>query len=128
MGQCYVIELKLKIQNEEAFLLLSQDLAGDLKLRRYYTEKANTDSVDGIAHLFFWTVDSEAIFTKHEAEDFVLYSNAFNASYRWETVMQDWFIKVAPSLSRGSYLRVYPDSGHWKMYINGHGEADITYR
>lgn len=49
------------------------------------------------------------------------YSNDFNATYSWETVLQDMFDVLLPYIDPKSTLRIEPDNGYYTLGIDCSG-------
>jgi hypothetical protein len=70
------------------------------------------DSVDNIARIFLAAQQND-----FEIIDNNTYEAGFNASYGWEIVLDEFFTAVKPTLLKGSYITVYPDSGSWTKEV-----------
>ena len=115
MGQCYSVNLKVRFTDEDGAKKALQ-----AKLDRHEEEHINynlshfteelgmsTDSLHDLMGIFFggWEGKLEPSTT-----DDWKYAD-FDASYGWECVMMDAFEEIAPYLTDGSEVNIYPDSG-----------------
>jgi hypothetical protein len=49
-----------------------------------------------------------------------MYTSAFDASYSWESVLDEWFLGIGSDLADGSYILVNGDAETWKdSVVNG---------
>ena len=115
MGQCYLVELKVKFRDDAGAKKALQ-----AKLDRHEEDHVNynldhftgelglsTDNLHDLMGIFFggWKGKLEPSTT-----DDWQYAD-FDASYGWESLMMDAFEEIAPFLADGSVIKIYPDSG-----------------
>ena len=116
MGQCYSIEIKARVRDEDGAKKALQ-----AKLDRHEEDHVNynldhftgelglsTDNLHDLMGIFFggWKGKLETCPGDKEWE----YAD-FDASYGWESLMMDAFEEIAPYLADGSVIKIYPDSG-----------------
>ncbi len=105
MGQSYYVDAKFDIRNEKEFVTEGRKI-----FERSYVRPVKENQKDTVEHLI------ETLLAKHQngySKDGDNYKSQFDASYGWEGLMEDFFISVKGALNKGSYITVYPDSGHW---------------
>ena len=107
MGQCYYVELKLNIDNEAKFIAAANWFMKNRTDARFI-DTYKPDSVDNIARIILVAQQNG-----FEKKDEGYYISEFDASYGWEGLLADFFTAVKHTLLKGSYITVYPDSGHW---------------
>lgn len=106
MGQCYSIYANMKTKDEAEVVRLAR---GFVEESSGYAHYSNADFADlaGMMENFF----TKDVSKSHDG----VYSADFDASYGWESIMQDMFKAIAPALEDGSYLEIWPD--HGKDYL-----------
>lgn len=114
MGQCYSVEIKVRFTDEEGAKKALQE-----KLARHEEERINynlehfkeigigTDNLPDLMGIFFGGWNGKL--TPIENDEWC-YAD-FDSSYGWEGVMMDAFEEIAPYLTNGSVIKIYPDSG-----------------
>lgn len=104
MGQCYSIELSLKLKDRtKAISSLNAKIArAGMEHCRYNLEGKDTDSLDDLLRVFLTDT------MKFDGET---YYSDFDASYGWESVLMDMFECLSDCLEDGSSIKIYPDSG-----------------
>lgn len=50
----------------------------------------------------------------------------FDATYGWQEIMENWFEYVAPAMGEGTWITIYPDSGHTYAVVKD-GKAEFSY-
>ena len=111
MGQCYYVELKLNVENERKFIQLFKDYMENAE-RTVFNNTWKPDSVDNIIKIMLAADQND--FQRH---DDGVYTSGFHGSYGWETVLDEFFTVIKPTLLKGSYITVYPDEGHWTREV-----------
>lgn len=109
MGQSYYVDAKFDIKNEEEFIR-----EGRKVFELPYVTPIEENKKDTAEHLI------ETLLVKHQncfEKNGNNYKTQFDASYGWEGLMCDFFTAVKGALNEGSYITVYPDSGHWTEEI-----------
>ena len=75
------------------------------------------------SNAWYKTVEVPMVMRKRDTEGFSGISAGFDASYSWETVIYDFFKAIAPSLHRGSSLRVHMDEGTTVLTVTANGRV-----
>ena len=106
MGACYYTKMKILYRRDETHVIF--------KLNEYINEKKlNFGDTDGdrnnLSDLIKFFVGD------YYVNDYNEYESEFNASYSWEIVLNEMFEAMATELKDGSYLEIYPDTGHYKL-------------
>lgn len=116
MGQCYSVELKLKYKDKQkAFESLLNYL---IESKFSYFNRDDIKEMDDAI---------EFLLTNNVANtDDGVYYSAFDASYGWESVMQEGFESMIPYLKYGSKIVIYPDEGHSYLGIKN-GKPNYRY-
>ena len=83
----------------------------DFSLAKYAEEGVGTETLDDLMRIFLAGWKSQPFRKEDDGDGFVAYSNAFNASYGWRSVMTDMFFAVGETLCDGSELNVDADEG-----------------
>ena len=110
MGQCYYVNAKFDIKDEEEFIREGRKI-----FEQPYVAPIEESGKDTAEHLI------ETLLAKHQrglAKEGNSYKSEFDGSYGWEAVMADFFKAVKGALNEGSYITVYPDSGHWTEEVS----------
>lgn len=121
MGQCYSVYLKAKVKDEAEFVRLSATkLRGEfngLNIRKGCFN--GHDLTTSLGNIKFVLASHQNGFTETAEDGCPVYRSDFDASYSWESVLDEWFCAVAPALEDGSEIEVYPDMGHWGYEVSG---------
>lgn len=119
MGAVYSVTLKIKYNSEDAVINATQEFinanSGHAVFDEDYSSLLSTIQI----------ILPERGFTLHEQTDNYLSCDCdFDASYGWESVMQDWFNSLVQSFAvqDGSTIMIYPDSG-WETATAKNGTA-----
>ena len=120
MGACYSVELKVNVLDMlGAIKALNEhivnDTSADYGLEEYAAKGITTETFDGLMKILL--ADHQQKVYIGQAGKFVVYENAFNASYGWERIMMEWFEVLAPFLANGSQMLIYPDEDYDKLVI-----------
>jgi len=108
MGQCYSVDAKLIVKDEESFCKCIQQTMKDMEERAiFHLEDGNVNTAWGC----FQIICPNA----HDFGDGE-YCADFDASYGWESVMLEIFEKAFDFVEDGSYFDLYPDSGKERIY------------
>lgn len=114
MGACYSVNLKIKVlERKKAEKALYDHMIHDNKtdynLKAFSKEEIKTDSLDNLIriNLAGWR---RCPYDKSTYEGWTYYSNDFDASYGWESVLIKMFQILAPYLEDESELHIYLDS------------------
>lgn len=113
MGACYSVELKVKVTDTQAAVKalnehISNDKRTNYSLEKYAEQGITTETFDDLMRIFLagWKRQEVKI---ENYDGFTTYSNDFNASYGWESVMMEMFETLTPFLENESKLLIYPD-------------------
>lgn len=117
MSACYSVELKVKVLDEQgAIKALKNHIENDKRTDYSLVEAAErgitTETFDDLIKIFL--ADCDDI---EEHKGFTYYSNDFNASYGWESVMMEMFETLTPFVEDGSKLLIYPDSDYDELIV-----------
>lgn len=120
MGACYSVNVKVHIVDETgAVKALNEHIANDTgtryNLEKYAASGITTETFDGLMKILLADAQQELYITKKRK--YTTYDSCFNASYGWECVMIEWFHVLAPFLSDGSQMLIYPDEDYDKLVI-----------
>ena len=122
MGACYSVTFKLNVKDEKEIVrALNEKIKNDEENGRavYGIEKYGnkTDTLDGLMGVIL--AEHQGGVGIKKGRKYVYYSNSFDASYGWESLIYEWFEEMVPFLEDGSVVNVYPDEGHWKCTVKG---------
>jgi hypothetical protein len=119
MGQCYWINLEIKIKNEKDFIDKTNQFFNDKSQFSEPAEMGFTNVEQIMLHMF-----AEPSYRHLEEFSYennkIVCNNGFDASYGWCDVMTNWFIYLQSILEDGSKIYIYPDTGviHYEI-VNG---------
>lgn len=121
MGACYSVELKVKVLDEQGAIKALQkhietDKRTDYSLEAYAKQGVTTETFDDLMRIFLAGWKGQEVNIDVNGE-FTTYSNDFNASYGWESVMMEMFETLAHYIKDGSELLIYPDSDYDKLVV-----------
>lgn len=128
MGQCYSVLLKVKFTNEQlaAKALMDKISRGENERVSYNIEKFQENGVDTNSALsllrVFYVDRGPTCYRQCDPDDdgFTLITSDFDCCYGWHNVMSEAFEEISPYLADGSFLEIWPDSGHERMdIVNG---------
>lgn len=129
MGQCYYVECKVKIKNEEniveALQRFMETRDTNFNLEDFASRGIGTNSFDDLMRIIFADFPGNDFQRSEEEGGFAIYSSGFSASYGWESVMDDAFTVMAPFLAEGSELFVEPDIGWWRKIIKNGNKIEV---
>lgn len=117
MGQCYYIKTSFRIRKGEEENLVN---AMTNFLRCHNFREADLDLLKGkdieeqlehVLGLLFPNCEGSREGLKNDL------TADFNASYGWESLMYEGFETMAPFLTNGSKLGIWPDSGHYWLRV-----------
>lgn len=110
MGQTYDVYLKLNIDSEDGIKKVLQKYIDDNQAHKAIFDVIDRDlnNFDDLIQVF---ITNRGYEKKGEYE----YQSGFDASYGWESILYEFFEIMTPYLKDGSYILVYPDSGHTKI-------------
>ena len=127
MGDCYSVELRVKVNPEKSTVSNLQKLLRqwmkeqaertdvqprvDWSLSTYKEAGIRPDSFAGICKILLAFHQGDCRHVKDD-EGFDVFVSGFNASYGWYSVMVNAFGKMAWALEEGSRLEIDRDEGH----------------
>lgn len=121
MGACYNVTLKVKVNDEQKAIValnehIRNDKRTDYSLEAYAKQGITTKTFDDLMRIFLagWKYQEVKI---DKSNEFTVYSNNFNASYGWESVMIEMFETLAPFLQDNSELLIYPNNDYDELII-----------
>lgn len=120
MGACYSVTVKVCLIDEVGAIkalnkYMKKDKGVSYSLDRYASIGVTPDTFDGLMKILLAETQQKVSVVKKRK--YTTYDNCFNASYGWEFIMIDWFNILAPFLSNGSEMLIYPDEGYDKLVI-----------
>ena len=130
MGACYYVKLKVNVINETGAInalneYISKSTYVNFSLDKYAAQGITTDTFDDLMKIFLagWK-HQELVIEKRQM--YTYYSNDFDASYGWESVMMDMFEVITPYISDGSEILIYPDNDYDRLVVRN-GECIQTH-
>lgn len=120
MGACYGVNIKVCVMDEAgAVKALNEHMRksknADYLLEKYANIGVTPDTFDGLMKILL--AETQQKVTVVKKRKYTTYDNCFSASYGWEYVMIEWFKVMAPYLSDGSQMMIYPDEDYDKLVI-----------
>lgn len=116
MGACYSITARIGVKDRRSasrairrYIREHDGVDCDFALDDYRAEGVSTRSFDGLIRIVFAGWKGTEYHVRRES-DFSVYTNAFHASYGWESVMLDAVERLKPFLKSNSSFRIYSDS------------------
>ena len=123
MGACYEVNLKIRFKEGgkgkaiaamQEYIQSSKNVRWDLE--KFAEEGATKDSLEGLLKIFlcgtkYW----HPVITY--GKKWIRYSNGFDGSYGWETVMMDMFEVMSPFLVDKSEMYIYPDNDYDHLVV-----------
>ena len=124
MGQCYSINLHIKVKDKKgAIKALQQKIAHgkedhtNYSLDHYKEIGITPDNLIDLLRIIFGGWDGRLNLTNLKTPGFATYQSDFECCYGWEGIMIDAFNVVGPYLEDGSSISIYPDSGVDKAVV-----------
>lgn len=129
MGQCYSVTLTVKVKDEVEFVMRSGLYIQSQNIRKDCFKGADMTTPQGNIRFVLagntqpgdYSVDFNC-----PGVGWRKYRNAFDASYSWDGLLDEWFRAVAPALEVGSEIEVWPDHGHWTLRVEHDGKITST--
>lgn len=125
MGACYSVDMKIRLKDEGAAndvlrKHIHEDTGTNYNLDAFAREGITLDSFDNLMRIFLagW---KKTPFEKTEKDGWVIYSNDFDASYGWNTVMLTMFELIKPHLEDGSQIIISQDNYTHVMTVQTSG-------
>ena len=118
MGQTYVVKVGLKPSKETEKVLakfIKEYKKADFRLDHFKAIGITPDSIENLLRI---SIHENG---EYESNDIITYQAFFDACYGWEGVMEQMFRTIAPTLSTGSFIMVYPDGEPWKLVVGDDG-------
>lgn len=120
MGACYSVTVKVHLVDEAAAIKalkkhMKKDKGVSYSLDKYADIGVTPDTFDGLMKILLAETQQKVSVVKKRK--YTYYDNCFGASYGWEYIMIDWFKVIAPYLSDGSQMLIYPDEDYDKLVI-----------
>ena len=121
MSACYSVTLKVKVLDEKgAIEALKNHIDNDKRtyynLEKYKERGITTETFDDLMKIFLADYPRQEVdITKGKL--YTCYSNDFNASYGWESVMMEMFETITPFIKDNSSLLIYPDSDYDELVV-----------
>ena len=120
MGACYSVDLKVNVLDVPGAIKalnehMINDTRSDYSLEEYAEQGITTETFDGVVKVLFAELQQPVFI--YQKGKFTVYTNAFNASYGWESIMMEWFKVLTPFVANGSQLLIYPDEGYDKLVV-----------
>ena len=123
MGQCYSVNLKIKLKSgseKRAAEALRAHMFGDDRTNYHFDKFANlgvgTEKLDDLIRICLAGWKLTTYFTA-ESWGWKKYSNDFDCSYGWESVMVEMFEVLTPFLEEQSEIDIYPDSDSFHGHV-----------
>ena len=113
MGQCYSVEAKFVFKNNDptSFCNVIKEEIEKRNGKKAIFGELNPNMND--PKVCFENVTHKCSL---ELTDGTLCTD-FDGSYGWESVMYEIFMEAAKKLDNGSYVKVWPDNGWWKIAV-----------
>lgn len=116
MGACYSVTIDVSFKDEQAAIKVLQEKVKTITYMQKDLDKVDINTFDGLMKLYLANhqnkVDIDTLGNRKQ------YSNGFNATYSWESVLADMFMAITPFLKDGSEMEIYPDSGCVKYLVS----------
>lgn len=131
MGACYSVTLHVCVIDERGAILalqkhIEKDKRTNYALDEYAKEGITTETFDDLMRIFLAGWRNQELDIIINSDGTATYSNEFNASYGWESVMIEMFEELVPYIREDAKLIIYPDSG-WSETTIHNGEAKTEY-
>lgn len=133
MGVCYSVTLDVCVLDEQGAIKalnekIKTDKRTDYSLKEYAKQGITTETFDDLIRIFLAGWRGQEVNITVNDDGTTTYSNAFDASYGWESVMIEMFETLTPYIREDSELCIYPDSGRCEVTIqNGEVKTEYIY-
>lgn len=121
MGACYSANMKIKLKDGRAANSIlrkhiHKDTRTNYNLDAFAREGIVADSFDNLMRIFLagW---KKTPFEKTEKDGWTIYSNHFDASYGWNSVMLTMFELIKPYLEDGSQIIIGQDNYNYNIAV-----------
>jgi hypothetical protein len=119
MGQVYSTYINHKVKNEKLLVKFTNEF---IKNSGYecFKDLTLTTPKECIQVMIAADCQPDDYIERNKDGGFVEYYNCFKATYSWEELLWNWFVKISPTLEDGSDLEIDTDNGRWRLkVING---------
>lgn len=106
MGACYEVDLKIKTHKKDKLIAEVNKFIEENDI--WFHDDDPVRTVDDMARKFLASHQK-----RFDIYDEMSYASSFDATYSWEVVLLDLWEAIKKYLDPGSYLDMWPDSGHW---------------
>ncbi len=121
MGQCYSVNIDLRYKDkaniEETLKRFIKSYNADYRLEKLKLSGITVDTLEGLLKITICENLKISSITENEISAYA----DFDASYGWETQMQEMFKAIALYLEKGSCIRIWPDNGVYELRITEGG-------
>ena len=114
MGAVYDITLKIKFNNEQAVIDATRSFVDANSDYARFSDVDYSSIISAIQII----LPKRGFYLKEQTDNYVDCNCGFDASYGWESIMQDWFnylVETSAVLDH-STIAIYPDSG-WEKGV-----------
>lgn len=122
MGASYSVDLTVSLTDEERAAEIVrkfiQDSNAEFHLDDFNAIGIGTDTFDDLMHIVLASWESTPVKIE-QIDDYRKYSNDFDASYGWESVMIEVFEALVPVLRDGSTLDLSADNTYVGYAVTG---------
>lgn len=126
MGACYSVDMKIRLKDKGAANRvlrkhIYEDTGTDYNLKAFAREGITPDDFDNLMRIFLagW---KKTPFEKTEKDGWIIYSNDFDASYGWNTVMFTMFELIKPYLEDDSQIIIGQDNYTYTVTVENNGD------
>lgn len=113
MGQCYSVDIKIKVLDDDAFIKATRLLVENAHIAEDCVEKFSDSSVMECVKFMLAGHFQGPIVTRNDGEGFVCYKNEFYATYSWSSLLWEWWDAIEPYIEHGSEMSVWEDESKW---------------
>lgn len=114
MGQCYSVDLCIKVVDKRRFCEESKRFFRQCGLVKTDGKDADLLTPEDCVGVVLKKGEGSGFFVyKLPPKGFMLYGNGFNAAYLWSFVLSIWWSTIEPFVAKGSMMHVKPDDGGW---------------
>ena len=118
MGQCYSVDLRVKILDPLGFVKATERLLEDNPIKKecMYDFKTMDKTPLNCIRFMFAAIYQGELSVVDDPNGFVHYRNVFNATYSWESLLADWWTMIEPYVAVGSSIAIYTDTGRLRKH------------
>ena len=112
MGAVYSVKLRLEYPDANSVISATRRFVDS-------THKAKFSDVDysSIVSAIQIILPKRGFLLEQQLDNYIACSCDFEASYGWEGIIYKWFESIAPALSDGSLIWIFPDDGFVKGVV-----------